>query len=242
MILLLFSSCAFLPYYRAPSKITVDGITYVKFEPRLLYVLGLQGHDESTALFRRNNHNWWRLKNGPFDMYYAQHTDAQFWRPVLFFREGQKKIVAAYYENTDNFTYYIGRYYDENGDIPSVRKDDNVILEALKKTEKLEKFILAGENDKFVSMEQKKFRNGAFVWEHSEIFTIYRNSNDGLFCTLHARWSYYDGIVYRWDSWLDETNELIVKTLPDDENEYIVSLLKEYRLTEKNESAQQAFD
>lgn len=227
-----FSGCALFPADRSPSEIIADGLTYVKFQPERLYVAGIEGKDPATALFRENNHDWWRLENGTFDMYYAQHVEGLFWYPVLYCREDEEKIVKDYYENTDNFTYYIGRYYDENGNIPSVRKDDEEISAPLRNTEKPEEVVFAAADGKVVSTETKVFSNGNAVWNDSLVFTLYRTGADGLFCTLRARWMYYADTIYRWEDWTDDTDKLIVKTFSADVNEYMVSLLKEYRLAE----------
>ena len=85
---------------------------------------------------------------------------------------------------------------------------------------------------KVVSMETKVFSNGNAVWNDSLVFTLYRTGADGLFCTLRARRMYYADTIYRWEDWTDDTDKLIVKTFSADVNEYIVSLLKEYRLAE----------
>lgn len=191
-MLLGLSGCFLLPKYRDPKSIEIDGVEYVTGFYEDLGFIGADYRENDTCLFESEYHYWWRLENSTFDFYYCRNKESLWWHPSLYCKKSEFKQIKEYYQNIDNFDYYVGETY-KNGE-----SDRKIVTSA--DVETLEKIIYFGDNAdySFFNRKYERVKLNILDKDYKEPL-IYRVSKDGLFVKNSANWIYWENKLYSLD-------------------------------------------
>lgn len=211
-----------LPYYQYPKSITIDNAEYVSGFYNNLYLVGIDDKENDTNLFTMGNHYWWHLEDSTFEMYYCQHKDALYWSPTLYCKKTQYYEIKSYYNNVDNFDYYLAIMFEDGSEIKLGCNINRSIVERAIS-------LMQDINSSFL---KPKLEKTTLYLDGKDYFrpTIYRISNDGLFTTGQSELIYYEDNIYVLDFHDGSNNTHNVYLFDNDINTYMVSLLKEYGL------------
>ncbi len=199
---------------KPPPSVVIDGTEYVTdFYGNLYIVGGIRYQDKETSLFEQSNHYWWKLEGADFDFYYALHKDSQTGdipnAYTVYCPKSRFDEVKNYYENADNFHYYLESSTANKIAIEDVA-DRNAIESAINYTLKAEKTI----KSKQISFDAEAIMN-------ADRLSFFKKSKDGIF-GFGKEVIYYQGDLYFFDyykgtkaylSVIDKTTNSVLKNL-----------------------------
>ena len=216
------SGCSLLPEYSDPKSMEIEGEVYVTGFYENLWPDGITVGEDEPAVFESNYHNWWKVKNAPFNMYCAQNKEALYWNPAIYCKESEFKEVEAYYSDPENYNYYIGRYLEDDTSVLLGENDEEYAERAIRFIMELDNtFGVGGLFDPF---EDRKVTYDV-EWLDWDRVTIYRVSKDGFFTTLHMELAIYNGGLY--DPIDEQNGQTTFYRFDEDVSEYMAALFVE---------------
>ena len=229
-ITIITSACSFFPKYSNPESIDIDGEIYMSGFYEYLWVEGIVFGENDIPDFETKYHFWWKVENAPFDMYCAQNKEALWWNPAIYCKKSQFDTVKNYYENADNFNYYVGLYGDSN-------KDSRILLDGNLNYSFLEEAIVLNMQikaylEKGSLTGKKDFSDIEVHVPSAEILPVqpvlYRISKDGFFTTIQNSWIVTKKEIYIEGVYDGEAEQSYTAyKISSESNEYILKLLSE---------------
>ena len=218
-----FAGCSLLHDHSDPKSVKIDGKTYVTGFYENLWTDGIPYLREEPADYESKTHQWWKLRDTPFDMYCAEHKEALIWQPAVYCLEGQYDKAKAYYKDPQNYDYYIGIYLDDDNHVKA-DGDRRLLEEVVSAAMQFEQTALRG--GVFDPYRDKKVTYGV-AWLEWQRPTVYRVSRDGLFTTIHLELAIYDGKLLIPHTG-GESESAFYDLFPEEAGSYVIELFYKY--------------
>lgn len=221
-------SCAFLPKYRDPKRITIDGETYISGFYGDLWPNGITVGEDEPCDLESKYHLWWKVEGAPFSLYCAQNKEALYWNPAVYCKESEFATVQAYYADPENYIYYIGNYLEDEDHIRLDEADEGYAEEAVRFIIRLEDAL--GKSallNPLRPFEESKTEIVTQLLEWNRV-TLYRVSKDGFFTTLHKELAILDDTLYVFVSYDGDTGTATFYRFDEAVSSRLVPLFKKH--------------